>query len=149
MLFPDDIGLYAVHTQNDLVGAQLGGTAVRQLTTRWSIGAKFKGGLYGNTMTQHSQLLNQQSPGGPTTDRQVSRRGNQLASLIETGLFATFQMTPRAGLIAGYDVFNITGLALAPEQLDFTATSFDTGGLMIDNGNLMLHGPYVGGWVMW
>jgi hypothetical protein len=146
---PTDIGLYTVKTTNDLVGGQIGGLLTRCLGSQFSAGVKLKAGLFANFAEQDSHLLNQQPNVPPSTDLFSHATKTQLSSVIETGVLGTWQFARNWGIQGGYDVFIVSGLALAPAQLDFTANTFHSQPFIGTSGTLVAHGPTIGLWHTW
>jgi hypothetical protein len=59
-----------------------------------------------------------------------------------------YRLTERWGLRAGYNLYWLTGAALAPAQWDF-ATAAGAGTGINDNGGLFLHGANIGTEYRW
>lgn len=146
---PDDIGLYAVGTENNLVGGQIGGSLANQCTCRFSTGVKLKTGIFANFNEQKGRLLNVPAPLPPSTDLYSKHSSTSLSAVVETGLFAAYQLTSCVGVRAGYDVFIIDGLAMSANQLDYTANQFQGQSFVNDNSSLVFYGPTVGLWLNW
>ncbi len=105
-------------TTNNLFGLQTGIQWIRgwdrlQLTTE----AKF--GLLANSYTRRGR----DSAGGPTgapsgfQPLDVSHDGTELSALFEVSFLATFRISRQLWARAGYQLYYVTGLALAPRQL--------------------------------
>jgi hypothetical protein len=62
---------------------------------------------------------------------------SDVAAVIEFGVTGKYMITPHFWLNAGYDLMWVTGLALAPEQMDFSARPsghLNTGGTVFYHG---------------
>ena len=106
------------NTTNNLVGAQTGLLFVHGWSrVQWEAGLKF--GLMANIYHQHNIDTAANSSGVPTgfTPIDVSNNGGDLSALFEISFAACYRLTENLGLRLGYQVYDITGLALAPRQL--------------------------------
>ena len=84
----------------------------------------------------------QQSTGIPTgfIPYDISNNGSGLSALFEVSFAARYRLTDNLGLRLGYQVYDITGLALAPRQLG----SFGHGGnVALDGLSIGLQGNLV------
>jgi hypothetical protein len=129
---------YAINTQNDLVGFQLGLDMIEQ-HCNWSYGIRGKVGGMVNVAEQHSRV-NIVDPGGNPAPRDEIASGHQLSFLAELGLVATYQLRPNLALRASYDFVYVQGVALAPQQLQFNtaaAADINTGSyVLLDGGSI-------------
>lgn len=130
-------GDYHVWTGNSLVGLQIGGDMVYRYN-KWSWGFRGKTGAMVNAAHHISRV---RSGGDPFADElpnytlKDSRSG--MAAVIEFGVTGKYMITPHFWLNAGYDLMWVTGLALAPEQMDFSAQPsghLNTGGTVFYHG---------------
>ena len=134
-----ETGDYNIQTHNDLYGAQFG-ARFRRCLGRLSWEATGKAGIYGNDAGQ-AQFV-QDYPNFALRPAIGAGEG-RVAFLGELNLTAIYQLNDTWGLRAGYNLIFIDGLALAPDQLDFTFTS--TSGSVVNSGrNLVLQGVNVG-----
>ncbi len=103
-----------------------------------------KAGIYGNAIRASQRI----SDFDNFTFRNTSISGGQLSFLGELGLNGNYKFSECLSLRGGYQVYWVEGLALAPEQLDFTDT--DTSGTSLDkNGGLFIHGAHAGLMAQW
>jgi len=131
---------YNVRTENDLYGAQIG-ARVRSMRDRWGLELIGKAGIYGNSAEQ-IQYVTDFPPPFELRSEQSHRAGN-VAFVGELGFSLFYQLTEHMGIRGGYNLMWLEGVALAPDQLDFTFTS--TSGTHLDStGGLFLHGASVG-----
>ncbi|MBA4190748.1 MAG: hypothetical protein C0467_22410 [Planctomycetaceae bacterium] len=156
---------------NNLFGAQIGGELGRTwFDNRFGLAANGKVGIFANNANQltsnGARLI---TGGGTATSTLAAGRGNtDFASLYEGGITATVRVTSRIRVRGGYQALFVQGLALAPTQLAATGTAIQkssqlvpgsfipfapppstlpppgTGSGLNTNGNLLLHGPFVG-----
>jgi hypothetical protein len=131
---------YAVRTSNDLYGAQLG-ARVRRYAGCWSWETTAKAGIYGNDMQQHQAPIID----FPDFEFRSARGGSDsdVAFVGDLNFTGIYQLNHTWGLRAGYNLIWIEGVALAPEQLDFTNVTGSGTGLASGDG-LLLHGVNVG-----
>jgi hypothetical protein len=122
-------------TTNNLIGAQTGLLFVHGWSrVQWEAGLKV--GLMANIYHQHGTDVASDSTGVPAgfTAYDISNNGTGLSALFELSFAACYRITDNLGLRLGYQVYDITGLALAPRQL----SSFGHG------GNVALDGLSIG-----
>lgn len=145
-VFADEIVLpnqdeVTTNTTNDLVGFQLGAIA-----SLWSRGERLqldaiaKAGIYGVNADQTTidVLGTENAPGFA-----VSAGRNGAAFVGEFGLNAVAMVTKHLSVQAGYNVFLLTGLALAPDQWDNTDLTIPVANIDTQ-GTLVAHGGTVG-----
>ncbi len=133
-----ETGSYNVRASNDLYGAQFG-LRLRHCWGPWSLEGTGKLGIYGNDANT-SQVL---TDFPAFTLRQTSASDSDVALLAELNATLVRQISDHWFVRGGYNLIWIDGIALAPDQLDFTLAS--TSGTTIDTGNTMfLHGVNVG-----
>lgn len=132
---------YEVETENNLYGGQVG-ARYRRCRGRWSWESTGKAGIYGNDMEQSQDpILDFPNnfvfrPGRSSTDSDVAFVGDLNFSAI-------YHLSRVWGLRAGYNLIWIDGVALAPNQLDFSNTP-TSGTELDDGGTAFLHGVNIG-----
>ncbi|MCE5303414.1 MAG: hypothetical protein LLF97_09940 [Planctomycetaceae bacterium] len=133
----DGVGEYDTLTYNNLVGLQVGADVMfRQC--RWAWGFTTKAGPFINFASQESTITATTSGDSNDTvyERFVANR-YKAAFVGEMGVQATYKFRPNLVGRASYDLMWITGLALAPEQLQFAASpvaKINTNGLVFSQG---------------
>jgi len=138
-----ETGNYNVQTSNDLYGAQLG-LRLRNCWGRFSGEALAKAGIFANHATQSQYVID--FPDFYLRDP-VSSSHTGLAFAGELGLTGIYQINQNWGLRAGYSLIWLQGVALAPEQLDY---SFPDGGTTLHrDAGLLLHGVHLGVEARW
>jgi hypothetical protein len=130
---------YDTNARNDLFGAQIGGR-IRRCRGRFSWEATGKAGIFGNQAGQEQVFID--FPNFPLRPL-VSANGGSVAFVGELNLTGIYQLNGVWGLRFGYNLMCIEGVALAPDQLDFSFTSTSGTGLN-RSGSLFLHGVNVG-----
>ncbi len=73
----------------------------------------------------------------------TSAQHGQVAFLGELNFNLIYQLSKVWDIRAGYNLFWIDGVALAPDQLDFSA-DIGAGGRLDSNGNAFYHGVNIG-----
>ena len=134
-----ETGFYETESRNDLFGAQLG-ARIRRCLGQFSWEATGKAGIFGNQAGQEQVFID--FPNFPLRP-QTSASGGSTAFVGELNLTGIYQLNRVWALRAGYNLMWIEGVALAPDQLDFTFTSTSGTGLN-RSGSLFLHGVNVG-----
>jgi hypothetical protein len=130
--------VYHLQTQNDLYGPQLG-VRRRRCLGRFSLEATGKAGIYYNDARQSQYVLDYPNN---TVLRDEAASAGLMAFLGEINLSGIYQLTKTWGLRAGYNLIWVEGVALAPDQLDFSG-AIPAGNQLSSNG-LFLHGVNVG-----
>jgi hypothetical protein len=131
---------YRVRTRNNLYGAQIGARA-RRCRGSWNWEASGKAGLFGNDIQQlQSPIVDfpdfEFREGRGTSDGDVAFVG-------DVNVTAIYQITGVWGIRTGYNLIWIEGVALAPDQLDFSNSS-GSGRELDSDGGIFLHGVNIG-----
>ena len=143
---------YAMDTQNRLLGVQLGGLAQHGLSDRWSLHAGIKFGLFGNHVTNSSEIGG--AAGSAFVDDinnpfdqhhyRLRNHKNDVAMLGEMDLGATFQIRERWRGFLGYRAAALTGVGLSTNQFPTDFSNLTEAAEIRSNGSLILHGGYAG-----
>jgi len=137
---------YRIKTVNTMIGGQVGAG------WNWSSGERFslelfsKVGVFGNIqrMTQTLSDLNNTLP------RLRARDGTTHTGFVgEVGFNAQYRVTEWLTLNGGYRFLWLDGLALAPNQLDFTDVSSPDRTISDSGSSFKLYGPHFGAEVRW
>ena len=139
-------GRYDIDAVNRLYGAQIG-TRLTHRWERWGFDFTAKAGVFANDADQSSNIvvaINNASaslpPGtGSTTD---------VAFVGDINLSGAYRLLDNVWLRGGYNFMWIEGIALGPDQLDFTLSPTSRNGLNNDGG-VYLHGANAGVEVRW
>jgi hypothetical protein len=132
---------YNINTTNQLYGGQVG-ARLRRCLGRWSLEGTGKAGLYGNDARQHSDAL-LDFPNNFVVRPAVGGSTGQVAFATDFNLTAIYQINRTWGIRSGYNVMWLDGVALAPDQLDFTNTP-TSGTAIASDSTLFLHGVNLG-----
>jgi hypothetical protein len=128
-------GDYAIRTNNDLFGAQVGARVRHPGRLGWIASGKV--GVFGNAAEQTQSvtdfLLTLRSP--------RTSHARNAAFVADLGILLRWELSRVWSVQGGYNLLWIEGLALSRDQLDFTLP----GGTGVDNGGgAFLHGASVG-----
>lgn len=130
---------YRVRTSNDLYGGQIGartGGDIGQLT--WL--ATAKAGVFGNDAFQGQSVSD--FPPGFFLRPETGRRSGGVAFVSDVNLTLAYAISENITARLGYSVLFIEGVALAPDQLDYT--DIPTSGQALRRSGLFAHGVNAG-----
>ena len=143
--FQESTSTYDIHTNNNLFGLQVG-QRVRHCRGRWSWEGTGKAGIFGNAAEMHSDPI-VDFPALVVRPSRSESTGN-VAFVGDLNLTAIYQINRIWGARLGYNLIWIEGVALAPDQLDFTSTTSGGSGISTDGG-VFLHGVNAGFEARW
>jgi len=106
---------YDIDVENDLLGAQIGGSAEWCVMPKWRIGGEMRVGLYQNFAEQETRIR------GTTLDDEIIREHRLVeepSSVSELSAYTVYQINPRCKLRVGYYLLHVTQLVLAPDQFN-------------------------------
>jgi hypothetical protein len=131
---------YRVRTNNNMFGAQVG-RRMRWTWDRWAIEGWAKAGLLGNSQQAiQDPLIDytgfQQRPG-------YSTWGSNVGFVGDINLSTVYRLTDVWGIRAGYNLIWIDGLALAPNQFNFSVAD-NAGSALASGGGVFLNGANLG-----
>jgi hypothetical protein len=137
-------GPYNIRTGNDLYGGQVG-ARLRRWGERLGWEATSKAGIFGNDAQEEQYIID-----FPNFELRplTGDAGVQVAFAGELNLTAIYRLSDVWNLRAGYNLIWISGLALAPDQLDFSGT-LPAGDLLHSTGSMFLHGASCGVEARW
>ena len=130
---------YAVNANNNLLGPQLGGRLTHSWCN-WAVELTGKAGVFYNFADQHQTVTD-----FPNNNiiRDATGSGSSVAMLGEMSVMFIRPLDDYWSLRVGYSALGLGGVALAPDQLDFTDT-FASGTGFHDSGFIFAHGATVG-----
>ncbi len=135
---------YDLNAYNNLFGFQGGLRLNHPCSADWSYDLTGKAGVYYNSIHSSQEV----GDFSGFVLRSEKNQGNQAAFLGEVDFNVNYQFTPVWSLRGGYQVFWVDGVALAPNQLDFTDTP--TSGTHLDKtGSLFMQGAHAGLMARW
>ncbi len=127
---------YTINSRNNLWGVQIG---VRSNTTfdRLELSASVKGGAFINACSQHT-FLGDFDNSFVFRDLSVKRGRGAVAGELNINL--ALRLTNVWSIRGGYNLFGVAGVALAPDQLDFTDTP-DSSMFVYTRSSALYYGP--------
>jgi hypothetical protein len=131
---------YEASTRNNLFGAQIG-NRTRWTWENWAFEGWAKAGLFGNAQKQIQAPLYDYT--GFQLREGQSATGGQVAFVGDINTSIVYRLTDVWGIRAGYNLIWIDGLALAPNQFDFT-TDDGSGSRLAQGGGIFMHGANLG-----
>lgn len=133
---------YRVATSSNVVGWQAGARA-RRTWSRFSIEGGLKAGLGGAWLSQGASPIT--SPLSADYEWRPGREGSAtgMGFLSSMNVSLAYRFSDVWGLRAGYNLAWLSGVALAPNQWDFTDTTASGTGVS-GAGGLFLHGANLG-----
>jgi Putative beta barrel porin-7 (BBP7) len=134
---------YNTHIDNDLFGAQIG-LRCKHCCKKWTLESYGKAGAYGDSIVDKQVVANVDE----TPIRNVDFGHGRWSFVGELGVTASYHLCDCMEVMAGYSAIFVDGVALAPDQLDFTNTP-TSGHMLVSDGNLFLHGGHAGIAVRW
>jgi hypothetical protein len=140
-------GDYDIVAHNSLLGLQIGADMTFR-KCRWSWGIESKLGPYVNFANQISTINASVVNGTPQAayDQRLVKNRYVAAMIGEVGFEANYKFRPNLVGRAAYDFMWITGLALAPEQLQLVAEPTNR---INTNGTIFSHGVSLGMEWLW
>lgn len=133
---------YSTQTSNNLFGGQIGARA-RRSWDFWALEGWAKAGVFGNLEGQSQAPIIDPSGVATVVRPALSSRGTEMAFVGDVNATLVYRFTPSWGVRFGYNLLWIDGVALAPNQWDFT-TNADAGTALVGGGGVFLHGASVG-----
>ena len=135
---------YSANTSSNLFAAQLG-VRGRLAGQRWALEGWMKPGIALTSLYQSQSFYNQLAPDDPfRTSRNTRQLG--MGMIVDMNMSAIYRIDETWGLRVGYNLMWLTGVALAPDQWDFSgggSSSTDGTGLL-GTGNVFLGGANLG-----
>ena len=140
---------YDVNTNNDLYGFQMGGRVRRRWHDCWTLELLGKAGVFYNDAEQSQIVTDSPIVGSPFVLRSPRTNSDDaVAGLGEMRVTLIRALNNVWSFRVGYDVLTIGGLALAPDQLDFTNTL--ASGTDVDAESwIFVHGGHLGFEARW
>lgn len=135
--FPVD---YRVKTRNNMFGAQVG-RRMRWTWSNWALEGWAKAGLLGNSQ-EGIQLPLIDYTGTPQRPAYSAWRG-QVGFIGDINLSAVYRLTDVWGIRAGYNLIWIDGLALAPNQYNFSIDE-PISPILVSGGGIFMNGANLG-----
>lgn len=134
---------YSARATSNLFAGQVG-VRGRMAFERWGVEGFAKIGLGGTSLSQSQSLFDVFAPDSPLRAPQSGRTGG-MGLVSEMNLSAVYRITDVWGFRVGYNLFWLTGAALAPDQWVFsTSQEPGIGSGVSGTGSLFLAGGSLG-----
>lgn len=134
---------YTVDSSSNLFAAQTG-VRGRMVFEQWAVEGWMKVGLAGTALSQSQTMTNLLAPDAPY---RTARSGDDagMGMIADMNLSAIWRLSDVWGLRVGYNLFWLTGVALAPDQWDFSAATGPEAGTAIrGTGSVFFNGANLG-----
>lgn len=129
---------YNVDTSSNLFGGHIG-IRKRADWERWSLQGTLKAGVAGSRLSSSSGAIFSSLTPDSIIREPISNSDSSLGGIFQFNLTTIYRINSQWGLRGGYNLIGLTGVALAPDQFDFTDTA-DSGTRLAGNGNVLMHG---------
>jgi hypothetical protein len=139
--YGDVPGTYSIRTANSLIGGELGGKLVFNPHDRIKVKLVGKVGLMANQADKRDAMQDDWTSFKNSTDDTHFAWLGDVAAKVEG------KITEKISLVAGYSMLYVSGVALAPEQFDFTPTRVKKD--RIEYGDAIYHGLNLGLKIRW
>ena len=131
---------YLIDAENNLVGLQTGLRYEQPRYGRFTWNVLGKAGAYVNFASQDTLLRDDNNS---VLIHHFTPHDEDIAFIGELGVNARYAISKNIELTCGYLLLWVDGVALAPEQLDFTTTA-TSGSTLHNDGDAVFDGGYVG-----
>ena len=111
---PAEFGNVRIHTDNDMIGTQLGFTWFYE-RARWSGGIRAKSGMYLNNVDVRVNSVVPTPTDTVVTDSALD--ADEMSFIVEVALIGKWHLRPNFSLRAGMDLLFLSSTALAPGQI--------------------------------
>ena len=139
-------GDYDIVTHNDMLGLQIGADMTFR-KCKWAWGVQAKAGPYINFSNEDSTISGQVvGPSLPNVTQRLVGDRYTAAIISEVGFQAIYKFRPNLMARAAWDFMWVSGVALAPEQLQFVANPTER---INTNGTIFSQGVSLGLEWMW
>jgi hypothetical protein len=132
---------YGVRTSSNLYGAQLG-VRGRMEWQRWALEGWMKAAVAGAALSQSQNPLIDGISGFQYRPARGAA-GSDVGGIFDLSATVTRRLNDTWGLRAGYSMLWLTGVALAPDQFDFS-TGADAGTSLVADKTIWLQGASLG-----
>ena len=135
-------GAYTITTSSQMFGPQFGFKTKRRWH-KWALEGWAKATLAGTFLDSDSAPITTASGGAFQYRSQTSARDVGVGFVGDINYSLVRRLNHRWSLRAGYNLIWLSGVALAPNQFDFTFTT-TSGTQLVDGGSVFLHGANLG-----
>jgi len=137
-----------INMENNLVGFQLGANMNYCVASRWNFFWDTNFGVYNNYITQRQRIYNPLV--GDATfaqdgrDADINSKKDDIAFLGEMRLGGGYMFADHWRATLAYRAIGISGVALAPEQIQPQYTNWADTARIHSNGSIVIHGIQAG-----
>jgi hypothetical protein len=131
--------LYEIGASNDMFGLQIGSNVRTAVLTNLTLDFDILAGLYANRARQRTNAVDD----GGVPYRAFRARDDDMAFVGELRLSAVYALTDHVSFRLGYQILWAAGIAMAPDQFDWTATP-SAGSRINNNATAYYHGLNIG-----
>jgi hypothetical protein len=144
---------YDIEVENHLIGFQLGGRLEYYLSSRFSLQAASKFGIYGNHIRQEQILWGGNGPAQIAAGSPLGNAGlsyvsdstkNDVAFLGELAVGCAYDLTGHWRLTGGYRAVSLAGVAVPTGQIPQRFDDLVAVDQINSSDDLILHGAYGG-----
>ena len=135
-------GAYTITTSSQMFGPQFGFRTKRRWH-KWALEGWAKATLAGTFLDSDSAPITTASGGAFQYRPQTSARDVGVGFVGDVNYSLVRRLNNRWSLRAGYNLIWLSGVALAPNQFDFSFTTA-SGSQLVDGGSVFLHGANLG-----
>ena len=135
-------GAYTITTSSQMFGPQFGFKTKRRWH-KWALEGWAKATLAGTFLDSDSAPITTATGGAFQYRPQTSARDVGVGFVGDINYSLVRRLNHRWSLRAGYNLIWLSGVALAPNQFDFTFTT-TSGTQLVDGGSVFLHGANLG-----
>ena len=140
-------GAYTITTSSQMFGPQFGFKTKRKWYT-WALEGWAKATLAGTFLDSDSAPITTAAGGAFQYRPQTSARDVGVGFVGDINYSLVRRLNDRWSLRAGYNLIWLSGVALAPNQFDFSFTT-TSGTQLVDGGSVFLHGANLGLEAQW
>jgi len=140
-------GAYTITTSSQMFGPQFGFKTKRKWH-KWALEGWAKATLAGTFLDSDSAPITTASGGAFQYRPQTSARDVGVGFVGDVNYSLVRRLNNRWSLRAGYNLIWLSGVALAPNQFDFSFTTA-SGSQLVDGGSVFLHGANLGLEAQW
>jgi hypothetical protein len=143
-MIPGFNGSYQLNTKNHLLGFQVGGDCY-DVHEGWYWGIKGDVGIYCNFTDGFANVVGNNPTAAPSTLNIQNNATAQAAAFFgELSFVAGYDINDHLMIHAGWDLAQLGGLALAPDQVSFTTNLLSSTPFVRNNGQIFYNGLSVG-----
>jgi hypothetical protein len=135
---------FRIHTDNEMIGAQIGALLEFFVENRWWIDVELKGGVFSNRDKVNTSYHWVQA-NGTVTDYLLSDTETHTSFAEDLAVSLLYRWSAHLTTRLGYQALFVQDVALAPNNLGTDINLISTGPLQINHDQgVIYHGPFAG-----